>query len=430
MKLKSLRIWSALALLALTMACTKASPTRPSDSSASGTTAVAVDAVTGVTLTSPAAISPAVNQQFKYSEQPLTLTVRNAVSTGTTARTYAFEVATDAAFANKVYAKDGVAEGNGQTSVKIDVLPGPAAKSYFWRARASSGTQTGPYTNGVGFGVGAAVTLATPVQVAPGSGATVGGNPTLTVGNVARTGTPAQVVYRFEVSTSNSFGSLAAVATVTEQSGGTTSATISTNLGNGNYFWRVQASDPANAVTTAFSGVSPFTVQLFDLQKANIWDNPADFKSWAETSAITYVQFTDDAILVDFDKRDGPDRWPDVGFGSGALEYTLGMCVNIQGTWNCSATIQFWYGRDLEASGLPSYIAANWWYDTRWGALKGYQPSCGETVGIYAAAGNLRDSGNVIAKERTNIVLMPFCGAYRQGVGVLSSGVRAATVKR
>ena len=76
-----------------------------------------------------------MNQQFKYAEQPLTLTVKNAVSTGTTALTYSFEVATDAAFANKVYSKDGVAEGSGQTSLKIDMLPGPGAKSYFWRAR-------------------------------------------------------------------------------------------------------------------------------------------------------------------------------------------------------------------------------------------------------------------------------------------------------
>jgi hypothetical protein len=132
---------------------------------------------------------------------------------------------------------------------------------------------------------------------------------------------------------------------------------------------------------------------------------------------------------VDFDRRDGPGRWPDVGFGDGALEYTLGMCVNISGEWNCSATVQFWYGRDLEASGRPDEIGINWWYDQRWGHLLGYQPACGETVGIYAAAGNLRDSGNVIAKERTNIVLMPFCGQYRIGQGVL--GVRSVkTIKR
>jgi hypothetical protein len=195
------------------------------------------------------------------------------VSTGSTARTYGFEVATDAAFANKVYTKDGVAEGSGQTSVKIDVLPGPAAKNYFWRARTVAGSQTGPYSN----------------------------------------------------------------------------------------------------------------------------------------------------VL---DRSDGPGRWPDVGFGTGSLEYTLGMCVNLKSGWNCSATIQFWYGRDLAASGLPSEIGINWWYDQRWGALLGYQPSCGETVGIYVAAGNLRDSGNVIAKERSNIVMMPFCGQYRVGAGVI--GFRTA----
>jgi hypothetical protein len=365
-------------------------------------------------------VSPAVNQQFKYSEQPLTLTVKNAVSTGTTARTYTFEVATDAAFANKVYSKDGVAEGATNTSLKIDILPGPAAKSYFWRARAAIGSQPGPYSSPLGFAVGAAWTLGTPVQAAPAANATVGGQPTLTANNVSRTGTPGTIVYRFEVSTTSSFSSTVAVATANEQGGGTTSATIATSLGNGNYFWRVQASDPANGVTTAFSGASPFTVQLFNLQTANVWDNPADFKSWAETSAITSITFTDSAFLVDFDKRDGPGRWPDVGFGSGALEYTLGMCVNIQGEWNCSATVQFWYGRDLAASGRPDEIGINWWYDQRWGHLLGYQPACGETVGIYAAAGNLRDIGNVIAKERTNIVLMPFCGSYRAGVGVTS----------
>ena len=430
MNLKSFGMWSALALLAATTACTKASPTRPSEASAATGAAAVTDAVTGVTMTSPAALTPTVNQQIKYAEQPITLTVKNAVSTGTTARTYTFEVATDAAFASKVYSKDGVAEGgNGQTSVKIDTLPGPAAKSYFWRARASAGAQAGPYSNAVGFGIGPAVTLATPVLASPGSGATVGGQPTLTVNNVQRTGPAGPIVYRFEVSTSSAFGSLAAVATVAEQGAGTTTTTINANLGNGTYFWRVQASDPSNGITTAFSNANPFTVQLFNIAQATIWNNPGDFKSWSETARITSVDFTDGAILVDFDRRDGPGRWPDVGFGTGSLEYTLGMCVNIKESWHCSATIQFWYGRDLGASGLPSEIGINWWYDQRWGALIGYQPSCGETVGIYVAAGNLRDSGNVILKERSNIVLMPFCGAYRDGVGVLS-GLRASAAKR
>ena len=75
MKLKAFLIWSALALLGGTTACTKASPTRPSDEAASGTSAVVVDAVTGVTLTAPTPASPTANQQFKFAEQPLTLTV-------------------------------------------------------------------------------------------------------------------------------------------------------------------------------------------------------------------------------------------------------------------------------------------------------------------------------------------------------------------
>src|SRR5205085_9340855 len=127
MKQKSLSLLSALALLVVSTACTKSSPARPSDGTASGPAASVTDATTGVTLTAPTPVSPGVNQQFKYVEQPLTLTVTNAVSTGTTPLTYTFEVATDAAFASKVYSKDGVAAGGSQTALKIDTLPGPGA---------------------------------------------------------------------------------------------------------------------------------------------------------------------------------------------------------------------------------------------------------------------------------------------------------------
>jgi hypothetical protein len=89
------------------------------------------------------------------------------------------------------------------------------------------------------------------------------------------------------------------------------------------------------------------------------------------------------------------------------------MCLNINGQWYCSAAIQFWEGRELEASGVPSEIGINWYYDRRWGPMKGYQPSLGETVGIFVAQGNLRDFGKSSVKERSNVVLMPFGGSYR-----------------
>ena len=412
MKLKSLGLWSALALLAFTTACTKASPTRPSDGTASGQTASVTDAVTGVTLTSPALVTPTVNQQFKNVEQPVTLTIKNAVTTGTTALTYTFEVASDAAFATKVYTKDGVAAGAGTIAIKIDRLT--PNQSYFWRARASSGSQAGPYTDARGFGIGPEVILAQPVNGDPQPNATVGERPTLNVNNVGRSGPNGPIFYRFEISENTAFSSLVYSATVAERTDRPfTGHDVTIKLVQKIYYWRVTASDPANAVTSVASATSPMNVQPFNIQQATIWNNPGDFKNWAETARITSIEFTDGAILVDFDRRDGPGRWPDVGFGTGSLEYTLGMCVNLKSGWNCSATIQFWYGRDLAASGLPSEIGINWWYDPRWGALLGYQPSCGETVGVYVAAGNLRDSGNVILKERSNIVLMPFCGSYR-----------------
>ena len=85
--------------------------------------------------------------------------------------------------------------------------------------------------------------------------------------------------------------------------------------------------------------------------------------------------------------------------------------------------MQFWYGRDLAASGRPDEIADQLVVRLSAGGIcSAISRTCGETVGIYAAAGNLRDSGNVIAKERTNIVLMPFCGQC-EGQGVV--GVRS-----
>ena len=98
---------------------------------------------------------------------------------------------------------------------------------------------------------------------------------TLTVNNVVKTGPAGLILYRFEVSNSPSFASLLFVNTVSEQGGGQTSVQLSTaNTLQGSYFWRVQASDPSNAVTTGLSGVMAFTYQPFSMRDATIWNNP------------------------------------------------------------------------------------------------------------------------------------------------------------
>src|SRR5262249_3063817 len=153
MNLKSVGICSAIALALAAAACEKKSPSSPSELNTSAETRAVTDATTGITLTTPTPLTPANNQQFKNVEQPVTLTVKNAVTTGSTALTYTFEVASDAGFGSRVYSKDGVAEGsNGQTSLRIDRIA--PDRTYFWRSRANSGSQAGPYSTVRSFTIG------------------------------------------------------------------------------------------------------------------------------------------------------------------------------------------------------------------------------------------------------------------------------------
>jgi hypothetical protein len=136
------------------------------------------------------------------------------------------------------------------------------------------------------------------------------------------------------------------------------------------------------------------------------------------------VSFGPSDFFVDFDKRNGPNRWPDVPFGTGSLQYTLGLCLNLfgRGQWYCSAVIQYWFGRD---NGASVHVGRDWYYDpVRWGPLAGYQPANGELVGIFVGAGNLRDksdgSGSYVL-ERSNVLLVPFGGQF----GLSSTSRRA-----
>lgn len=413
MKLNTLSVCTALVLAIGAAACTKSSPTRPTDAAASGTSASVTDASTGITITTPTPVTPTDGQRFKYTDQPLTLTVNNAVATGGTV-TYSFQVASDSAFGTVVYSKDGIAQGSGSTtSLKIDTLAGN--KDYYWRARAVSGGASGAYSKGRTFNVGPQIVIQAPTLVSPANGANSSGStPTLTVQNASRTGPVGTMVYVFAISDSASFGNVLGSNTVAEGGGGQTSAQVNVKYtANATYYWRVQALDSTNNVQGPFSAVWSFKYVPFDMRQAQIFDNPQDVGSWAETAKITSINFTGDAFLVDFDRRDSPDRWPDTPFGSGDLQYTLGMCGNRGGTWMCSAVVQFWYGRDLAASTPPSYVAQNWFYDARWGGLNGYQPQDGEMVGLWVGSGNLRGQSFTAAScpricERSNVAFVPW----------------------
>jgi len=415
---KSFIVCSVSAVLVSASACTKSSaPAKPSSVVATEEAPSSMtDAKTGVTLTTPVPITPAQNASIGFGAQPITLTVRNAVSSSGSAPTYTFQVASDVGFANIVQTKDGVAQGAGQTSVALDKLAGD--RTYFWRARVNASGVAGYFSSVRGLAIGPEVVLQAPIIVAPSDGGTLSGQAPLVVNNVGRSGPAGPLTYLFEASDSSAFGNIIFSATVNEQRN-QTSATMTANLNtNQTYYWRARASDPANSVTGPYSNVASFRYVPFNMSVARMVNTPPDLASWPETAKITSVSFRNDSFPVEFDRRDGPGRWPDVvpkGW-KGALQYTLGMCVNPSGhQWYCSAVVQFWYGRALTDSGNPSRVGIEWFYDpARWGPIHFYQPKNGELVGIFVGAGNLRDGNNITRAtcprvcERSNVALVPW----------------------
>ena len=105
-------------------------------------------------------------------------------------------------------------------------------------------------------------------------------------------------------------------------------------------------------------------VQPFSLQQATILDSPDNFAFFTETAKITTLVMGPSGINVDFTKKNGPDRWPDIfppGF-SGPIQYCLGMAWKIDGRWYASAPIEMWNER-LEGGGPPQDYALNWFYN-------------------------------------------------------------------
>jgi hypothetical protein len=399
MTLTPLRVSTALVLALFAAGCAK-SPNTPSATSA----------------TWPLPISPANNAQVAYASQPLQLVVTNAVTTGGATPTYSFEVATDSGFSSIVFQKDGIEQGaDGRTTLTIDKLAGNA--TYYWRSHTVTGGGTGPYSKTEALAIGPEVILQIPTPAAPSDSGTAASPVVLTVNNIQRTGPAGPITYRFEVSDSSSFGQIVFSGSAAEQGGGQTSISVTAMLTDGGtYYWRAQALDESNDVVTDFSSVRSFKVQAFRMQDATMWDSPPDLGSWPETAKITSVNFTGYSMAVDFDRRDGPNRWPDTvccGF-AGPIEYTLGMCLNISQHWNCSTVVLFWYGRDLNDTSPPSDFAFQWFYDpARWGPMAGYEPKEGETVGVFVASGNLRMQSFTRATcptvcERSNVALVPF----------------------
>jgi hypothetical protein len=404
---KCLSVCSVLALAVFATACTKSSPSRPTAVAAEETQGASVtDAKSGITLTTPTAVSPANNAQVRFAEQPVTLTIRNAATTGSTVLTYTFQVASDAGFGTVVFSRDNVAEGgSGQTSVAVDRLVG--ARTYYWRARANSGGVTGLFTAARSVAIGPEVVLQKPTLGDPATNSSVPEQPILNVYTVPRTGPAGAITYRFEVSESSGFGSLAYVATVNERGDlPYTPHQVQTKLtADKTYFWRVQARDASNNINSPFSDAQQFKVTRgIDLKTATIEIGPGDFGNWEETARITEAYYVPGSLCI-FHTRLG--IWPPTLFASDGttIEGNQWVFANIGDKWYGGAAD--WYRPGQACKGIDEFsIGRDAFYLKPQSPIYSWIPQSGETLAVASSTPARAWPTFRTYDERTNVELI------------------------
>lgn len=200
--------------------------------------------IPGVEITAPRTLEPS-GWKIPVDQQPVTLLAENSGSSGVRPLTYVFEVATDAGFTNKVFMRDGVAPGEGgRTSIRLPDRLAPE-RTYFWRAHAEDGANTGPYSAAAPFDVFTPIVIREPRLAAPAVNAIISSNrPTFVVQNAERSGPAGAINYAVEVADSDTFVNRTAAWTASEQPN-QTSLAVPVELTFGKiYFWHARAFDP------------------------------------------------------------------------------------------------------------------------------------------------------------------------------------------
>jgi hypothetical protein len=245
-----------VSLAVMATGCGSSSPTTPT---AAGT----------ASIVAPRPLTPSNSAQIANSTQPVVLVVQNAVVTQPGGTTYTFEVATDAAFANKVQTKSGVAEGSGgQAALTLTALA--PSTTYYWHAQATAGGTTGVFGPTFQFSIGAQITIGAPTPVAPLNGASTTTLPAFTVANAARTGPAGVIGYRFDISTSPTFATVLLTSTVPEGPIQTTFTPTSPLTLNTTYYWRATALDLTNIIASVASPVWSITASSVPLSAAGV----------------------------------------------------------------------------------------------------------------------------------------------------------------
>jgi hypothetical protein len=410
---------SALVAIILLTACQASKSENPLSPTVAGP-------IAGVNITAPTPLQPRTGLRVAVDQQPVTLMVQNASTSGVRPLSYSFDIATDASFTNIVFSRDGVVPGDGKTSLRLpDALT--TGRSYYWRAKALDGANTGPYSAVTSFDVFTPIVIQAPVPLAPINNVkTETVHPRFSWTNAVRSGPAGTIAYQIEISTTDSFATRAAIWGLAEQSNQTSLDAPSDFSFGTQYFWHVRAWDPTTTgpwsapqlfqtpdPPVVIPPVTPTPGDGLNLGQAIIHNSPADVASWPAAARLTRLDLMPTGVHVEFTKQ---NVWPEVvppGW-TGGLQYTLWIVLNINGQWHASGCIEYWRGRYEAGGPLPEY-AQNWYYDPiRWGPMTGHQPAVGEQVGFLITAGDARNNGPAIVKERSQVVVVPFPSASGQ----------------
>jgi hypothetical protein len=209
--------------------------------------------IPGVQISAPRLLEPAQGFKFKENQQPIRLVVENAVTTGVRPLWYGFEIASDPGFANKVFARGSVPQGDGRTSVQVDALE--LGRPYYWRAWADDGANVSA-TLTAGFEMLPRVVFTPPTPASPVDNTAVADRrPTLRINNSSHNSAVGAVSYFFVVAKDQTFTQIAATGIVAE--GAVTQWTVDRDLDYGlTHFWRVRGTDGEN--TTDWSPTAVF----------------------------------------------------------------------------------------------------------------------------------------------------------------------------
>ena len=198
--------------------------------------------IPGVEISPPRLLEPQQGFRFKEAQQPIRLVIENSSTSGVRPLSYAFEVSGDQQFSSIVFARSGVAPGEGgRTTVQVDRLA--LGRSYFWRARAQDGANTGAFQSSH-FEVLPSPMLTLPVPLSPLNNERVAERrPTLRIRNSEKNAAVAGVSYHFMIAKDQAFTQVSASAMINEGNGETRWTSDRDLDYNIPHYWRVRATD-------------------------------------------------------------------------------------------------------------------------------------------------------------------------------------------